>query len=158
MAGCVRLLSVTPEELVSEIKRVQTGQRELRRATRALQSRLVSLDAASLVAAGQAVGSATVVVSRLVGHDAGSLKAVAVEVVRRPGHVAVLTSDERPVAIVVARAHDIDLDAATVIRGLLGRWDGRGGGRPEIAQGGGIDADPDEVTALARRLLGQALE
>ena len=157
VAGCVRLLSVTPEELVSELERVQTGQRDQRRGTRALESRLVSLDAASLVAAGQAVGAATVVVSRLAGHDAQSLKAVAVDVVRRPGHVAVLTSDARPVVVVVARAHDVDLDAAAVIRGLLSHWAGRGGGRPEIAQGG-LDADPNEVTVLARRLLGQALE
>ena len=158
VAGCVRLLSVTPEELESEIERVQTGQRDQRRTIRVLQSRLASLDAASLVAAGEAVGAATVVVSRLAGHDAGSLKAVAVEVARRPGHVAVLTSDARPVAVVVARAHDVDLDAAAVIRGVLDRWDGRGGGRPEVAQGGRLDADPDEVTELARRLLSQALE
>ena len=158
VAGCVRLFSVTPEELESEIERVQTGQRDQRRTIRVLQSRLASLDAASLVAAGEAVGAATVVVSRLAGHDAGSLKAVAVEVARRPGHVAVLTSDARPVAVVVARAHDVDLDAAAVIRGVLDRWDGRGGGRPEVAQGGRLDADPDEVTELARRLLSQALE
>ena len=158
VAGCVRLLSVTPEKLGSEIERIQIGQRDQRRTIRALQSRLASFDAASLVAAGQAVGAATVVVSRLAGHDAGSLKAVAVEVARRPGHVAVLTSDARPVAVVVARAHDVELDAAAVIRGVLDRWDGRGGGRPEVAQGGGLDADPDEVTALARRLLSQALE
>ncbi len=149
------MLSVTPEELGSEIERIQTGQRDQRRTIRALQSRQASLDAASLVAAGQAVGVATVVVSRLVGHDAGSLEAVAVEVARRPGHVAVLTSDARPVAVVVARAHDVDLDAVAVIRGVLDRWDGRGGGRPEVAQGGGLDADPDEVTKLARRLLRQ---
>ena len=158
VAGCVRLLSVTPEKLGSEIERIQIGQRDLRRTIRTLQSRLASFDAASLVAAGRAVGAATVVVSRLAGHDAGSLKAVAVEVARRPGHVAVLASDARPVAVVVARAHDVELDAAAVIRGVLDRWDGRGGGRPEVAQGGGLDADPDEVTALARRLLSQALE
>ena len=157
VAGCVRMLSVTPEELVSEIERVQTGQRDQHRVIRALQSRLVTLDAASLVAAGHAVGAARVVVSPLVGHDAGSLKAVAVAVTRRPGHVAVLTSDAAPVTVVVARAHDVDLDAAAMIRALLGRWDGRGGGRPEIAQGGGLDAEPDEVIGLARLLLNEAL-
>ena len=143
---------------MTEIRRVQTDQRDQRRVIRALQRRLVSLDAASLVATGQAVGPVTLVVSRLAGHDAWSLKAVAVEVVRRPGHVAVLTSDTRPVTVVVARADDVDLDAAAVIRGLLGRWAGRGGGRPDIAQSGGLDADPDEVTEFARRLVGHPLE
>ena len=158
VVGCVRLLSVTPEELVSEVERVQTGQRAQRRVIRSLQGRLVLFDAASLVASGHAVGAATMVVARLAGHDAGSLKAVAVEVARRSGHVAVLTSDARPVEVAVARANDVDLDAAAVVRGLLNHWDGRGGGRPELAQGGGIDAEPDQVTELARQLLVQALE
>jgi len=158
VAGCVRMLSVSPETLVSEIERVLTGQREQRRVIRALQSRLVSLDAAALVGAGHAVGAATVVVAPLAGHDGRSLEAVAVAVARRPGHVAVLTSDAAPVAVVVARAHDVDLDAATMVRALLERWNGRGGGRPEIAQGGGIDAEPDEVIGFVRRLLSQALE
>jgi len=158
VAGCVRMLSVSPETLVSEIERVLTGQREQRRVIRALQSRLVSLDAAALVGAGHAVGAATVVVAPLAGHDGASLEAVAVAVARRPGHVAVLTSDAAPVAVVVARAHDVDLDAATMVRAVLERWNGRGGGRPEIAQGGGIDAEPDEVIGFVRRLLSQALE
>ena len=158
VAGCVRMLSVSPETLVSEIERVLTGQREQRRVIRALQSRLVSLDAAALVGAGHAVGAATVVVAPLAGHDGRSLEAVAVAVARRPGHVAVLTSDAAPVAVVVARAHDVDLDAATMVRAVLERWNGRGGGRPEIAQGGGIDAEPDEVIGFVRRLLSQALE
>jgi alanyl-tRNA synthetase len=98
-----------------------------------------------------------VVVSRLAGHDAGSLKAVAMEVVRRPGYIVVLTSETPPLAVVVARAKDVDLDAAAVIRGLLGHWDGRGGGRPEIGQGGGLNAQPDEVARFARELLDRVL-
>ena len=157
VAGCVGLLSVTPEELVSEIERVQTAQRHQRRVVRALRARLVSFDAAALVEAGHRVGASTVVVSRLAGHDAGSLKAVAMEVVRRPGYIVVLTSETPPLAVVVARAKDVDLDAAAVIRGLLGHWDGRGGGRPEIGQGGGLNAQPDEVARFARELLDRVL-
>ncbi len=156
VAGCVRLLSVTPAKLVSEVDRLLLGQRDQRRVVRSLQSRLVVFDAASLVATGEAVGATTRVVAHCVGHDAGSLKAVAVEVARRSGHIAVLTSDTRPVDVVVARANDVDLDAAAVVRGLLDHWDGRGGGRPHVAQGR-LNADPDEVTEFARRLLAQTL-
>jgi alanyl-tRNA synthetase len=147
---------VSPAELVSEVDRLLLGQRDQRRVVRSLQSRLVVFDAASLVATGEAVGATTIVVAHCVGHDAGLLKAVAVEVVRRSGHIAVLTSDMRPVDVVVARANDVDLDAAAVVRALQDHWDGRGGGRPHVAQGR-LNADPDEVTELARRLLAQAL-
>ena len=156
VAGCVRLLSVTPAELVPEVDRLLMGQRDQRRVVRSLHSRLVILDAASLVATGEAVGATTIVVAPRVGHDTRSLKAVAVEVARRSGHIAVLTSHTRPVDVVVARANDVDLDAAAVVRGLLDHWDGRGGGRPHVAEGR-LNADPDEVTELARRLLAQAL-
>lgn len=158
VAGCVRLLSVTPEKLVSEIDRVQSVRRDQRRLIRALQGRLVSLEAASMLGMGCEVGAGTVVVSQLPGHDSVSLKAVAMEMSRQPGHAVILTSDKRPVAVVAARSSDVPLDAAVLIRGLLDRWGGSGGGRAEVAQCGGLDADPDDVTELARRLLIQALE
>jgi hypothetical protein len=64
----------------------------------------------------------------------------------------------RPVTVVVARAHDVDLDAAELILGLLGRWAWCGGGRPDVAQSGGLNADPDEVAEFARRLVGHPLK
>ena len=142
---------------MSEIERVQTDARDRRRALRSLQRRLVAHDAAALVTDAQAAGDAVMVVATLSGHDPGSLKAVATQVAHRPGHVAALTSDGAPVTLVVARAGDVDLDAAAVVRAVLDHWGGRGGGRPDIAQGGGLDADPAEVSALARQLLSRAL-
>jgi alanyl-tRNA synthetase len=36
---------------------------------------------------------------------------------------------------------------------LTGQFGGRGGGRPELAQAGGLDADPQTVLAAARTAL-----
>ena len=40
-----------------------------------------------------------------------------------------------------------------VLKALLGRFGGKGGGRPEMAQGGGLDASAESVVAAARALL-----
>jgi hypothetical protein len=44
-------------------------------------------------------------------------------------------------------------DANTILRQLTGRFGGRGGGKPDLAQGGGLTAPPPEVVVGARELL-----
>jgi alanyl-tRNA synthetase len=41
-----------------------------------------------------------------------------------------------------------------VLQQLLKRFGGRGGGKPELAQGAGLTGDPQEIVAAARELLG----
>ncbi|MBA2257687.1 MAG: hypothetical protein H0W18_02215, partial [Acidobacteria bacterium] len=53
----------------------------------------------------------------------------------------------------VARAADAATDAAAVLRNLIDRFGGKGGGRPELAQGGGLNGDPQEIAFAARRVL-----
>ena len=61
-------------------------------------------------------------------------------IVTRPGHVVALVA--RPAGlVVVARSADVALNAAQVVKALMGRFGGKGGGRPEGAQAGGLDAD-----------------
>jgi alanyl-tRNA synthetase len=50
---------------------------------------------------------------------------------------------------VVARADDVTIDAGRVVKALVAQFGGRGGGRPELAQGG-IAADAQSVLAGAR--------
>ena len=45
------------------------------------------------------------------------------------------------------------MDAARVLKALLGRFGGKGGGRPELAQGGGLEASAESVVEAARALL-----
>jgi alanyl-tRNA synthetase len=83
------------------------------------------------------------------GFDAAGLKALAAAITARAGHAAVLLGTGTPVPIVVARAADVTIDAAAVMRSLTARFGGKGGGRPELAQGG-LSGDGDELLRAAR--------
>jgi alanyl-tRNA synthetase len=54
---------------------------------------------------------------------------------------------------VIARAADLTLDADGILKQLTHRFGGKGGGRPELAQGGGLLASHEEILRAALRLV-----
>ncbi len=153
VAASVRLLSVLPGELPAGIERVQTDARELRRQIKDLQTRLAGHEAAALAAGAASVGSTRIVVAALEGWDTGGLKTIAATIAARPGHLALLVSAPAPSAIVVARASDVALDSAAILKQMTATFGGKGGGRPELAQGGGLLGEPDEMLRAARAMM-----
>ncbi len=57
--------------------------------------------------------------------------------------VVALVNEERPLQLAVATTGDVD--AAALVEEVTDAFSGGGGGGPEFAQGGGIDASPDDV-------------
>jgi len=153
VAGSVRALSVLPADLPAAIERVQADARELRRQIKDFQAKLAVQEADALADAAAAVGEVRLVTASLPGWDAAGLKAVAARIVERPGHVAVLVGEPAPSAIVVARSAGLPHDAGALLRQLIERHGGKGGGRPELAQGGGITAAAPAVLQSARELM-----
>jgi alanyl-tRNA synthetase len=45
------------------------------------------------------------------------------------------------------------MDAGAALKHLVERFGGRGGGKPDLAQGGGLNGDPVEIAQTARALL-----
>jgi alanyl-tRNA synthetase len=62
-------------------------------------------------------------------------------------------SEPPPSALVVARAADVGIDAGALLKQLVARHGGKGGGRPELAQGGGITSPAPDVLQSARELV-----
>jgi alanyl-tRNA synthetase len=153
VAAGVRLLSVLPAELPAAIERMQNEGRDLRRLIKDLQARLAGHEAAALVARAEPAGSMRVVAAALDGWDANGLKTIAAAIAARPGHAALLLGSPAPSAIVVARAPDLTLDSAAVLKQLTAQFGGKGGGRPELAQGGGLQGDVNAMLAAARALM-----
>ena len=55
-----------------------------------------------------------------------------------------LVGTSAPIALVVARSASVALDANAVLQQLLTRFGGRGGGKPDLAQGAGLAGDPQD--------------
>jgi alanyl-tRNA synthetase len=153
VAAASRLISTGPEDLANGTERMQTENRELKKRTKDLEGRLAGFEAAALAAKAAEVAGMRVVIECLPDLDLNGLKTIAQGIAARPGHAAVLLTSSAPVSIVIARAPDLALDASALLRQLTAQFGGRGGGRPELAQGGGLDAAPAAIGNAARTAL-----
>ena len=168
VAGAVRVLSVLPHELPAAVERVQLEAKQLRRTIGHLQGALAEHEARRLAAGAtamgvkadgatgtdaEATGTVRVVATSLEGWDAQGLKSLASAITSEGGFAAVLVSAAAPLAVVVARSPDVRLDAARVVRELTSQFGGRGGGKPELAQAGGLTGDAAMVVAAGRAMI-----
>ena len=153
VAAAVRQLSVLPAELPDAIERLQSDNKAQRTIGRTLQSQLVAHEARALTDAAESSAGRRLVIRRMEGFDAQGLKALAMAIAATPGCVACLLSADSPPLVVIGRSTDVAVDSAALLRGLIERFGGKGGGRPELAQGGGLVGPPDVILAAARELL-----
>src|SRR5262249_19209206 len=93
------------------------------------------------------------VVQVMDGWDANGLKAIASALVATPGIAAVLVSSASPSFVVVARSADVAIDANRTLRQLIERFGGRGGGKPGLGEGGGLDVLPKKIVEAAREII-----
>jgi alanyl-tRNA synthetase len=154
VAASVRAVSVVPEELPGAIERLQGDAKDLRRQVKDFQMRLAAQEADALADAAAPRGSLKLVAAALPGWDVAAIKTIASRIIERPGHVAVLLSEPAPSSIVVARSPDLAVDSGAILKALIARHGGKGGGRAELAQGGGITAPAADVLQSVREIIG----
>jgi alanyl-tRNA synthetase len=149
-----RVLSVLPSGLAAAVERLQGENKSLGKTLREMQQQLAGHVANGLVNEGARTENGRVlVVKSLDGWDAAGLKAIATAAANSPGVCVAVFSSTSPALMVVARAQDASVDSSAVVKTLLARFGGKGGGKPEMAQGGGLQGDVSEMLAAARELL-----
>jgi alanyl-tRNA synthetase len=153
IAGSIRLLSVLPHELPPAIERAQAEAKELRRTVKSLQESLASHEAARLVAGAPEAGGVRIVAAALEGWDAPGLKAIAASAAAAGSVAAALFSTSSPALAVVARSPGVRADAQAVLKQLVDSFGGRGGGKPDLAQGGGLQGEVSRIVEAARGAL-----
>jgi alanyl-tRNA synthetase len=153
IAASVRLVSVLPAELPAAIERLQMDAKETNRRVKDLQGRLAIFEAAALAERAETRGAVQLVAASLEGSDQNGLKSMASTIAARPGHVAMLFSVPAPSAVVIASARDTTVDGSALLKQLIDRFGGKGGGRADLAQGGGLRGTAEEFVSFARALL-----
>lgn len=150
IGGSVRLLSVLPDELPSAIEKLQTLGRSQQKSQEGLYERLAAHEAASLAASSQNVGAVNLVAAAVSGWDANGLKKLASSITAKPATVAVLLTTESPALVIASRSEDLSLDTGALLKILIDKFGGRGGGKGAMAQGGGLTGDASAILAAAR--------
>jgi alanyl-tRNA synthetase len=150
LADCIRFLSVAPAELPDAIQRLQQDNKTLQRTIRGLQERLATHEAARLVAEAECVAETAVVIKGLDGWDQAGLKSLVSLAITNGRVVIALYSTADPRALVIGRTADVALDAGAILKHMTGQFGGKGGGKPDLAQGGGL-AGSDAAMADALR-------
>jgi alanyl-tRNA synthetase len=112
--------------------------KELHRRVRVLEELAAGVEAEKLLATARD----GVVVHIFEGRDAESLKKLAHALIAKPKIVALLASRDKDTArLVFARSADTHGDMSALMREACAMLDGRGGGKPDLAQGGGKNVD-----------------
>lgn len=103
----------------------------------------------------QNAGGTLIINKVFADRDAESLKRLALALIARPNVIALLGArDGETARLVFARSPDADGDMNAAMRKACEVIDGRGGGKPEMAQGGGKKvAALDEALRVAEQLL-----
>ncbi|OZM73029.1 alanine--tRNA ligase [Amycolatopsis antarctica] len=152
-------LKVPTEELPSRISDVLTRLRNAEKEIEQLKTQQVLGSAGSLADRAVDAGGVAVVAERLPeGVDAGGVRALAGEIRNRlgsrPGVVALFAPGADKVSFVVATtaaAREAGLAAGALVPAFAGAIGARGGGKPDMAQGGGSDpSGVDQAIAALR--------
>jgi alanyl-tRNA synthetase len=151
----LRLLSVLPGELPDAIARLQAESKEQKRALAAAQLELAKYEGVALASDAEPMRCGRVVL-RVVDGDGARLKALASAIAAQPDRLAVLISKSSPVLAVAARSADVATPCHAVIAALVKQFGGKGGGKPDLAQCGGLQTTSDAVLAAAREWLSGA--
>jgi alanyl-tRNA synthetase len=152
------LLTVGHWELDQAVERLQSEAKRLRHDLRRVQNHLVQAEVRELAATAQPVppsgGKSYRVVWKIwEGRDPGEMRALAQQLAQRPAMVALLSSIGERTHLCFARAEEVDLDAAALLREACAQLGGKGGGRPNMAQGSAPAADTAKVRTLLAELM-----
>ncbi|MBE2238155.1 MAG: alanyl-tRNA editing protein [Caldilineaceae bacterium] len=149
------LFSTEPSAVPAMTQRLQNQVRDLQRQTASLQEQLLAYEVAELLAGARRSNGMALVEFLSADRPADVLKQMAALLCAHSQVVGLLASTAGDkLTVIFCRSDDLTLQVGDLLRDTLAAFGGRGGGRPEYAQGGGLPvATAADLLAHARRQL-----
>ncbi len=153
LADLAGTLSIGVRELPVALDRLRTAEERSRKALVSAEEQLLHHEAAALLASAEQIRITPVVVRTFMERDLDQIRLLA-RLIAEGGGVALLGIGGTKAQLVFARAAGLSYDMGVILRQAAAVVGGRGGGRPEAAQGGGPDGSRiEEALAHARLML-----
>ena len=162
LAAAAAMLSAGPQEIVDKLAQLLARHKELEREMESLRSKAAGSAVADLASSATTVGGISLVAARLDGLDGKALRESLDKLKQKlPDSVVVLASAQDGKVTLVAGVQGSALNkvkAGEVVSHVAAAIHGKGGGRPDMAQGGGEDSpELDRVLDRMDAWLGQRL-
>ncbi len=138
------ILSVPPDQLPKTAQRFFDEWKERGKEIDKLSRYEAIALSEELIAGGEQRDGYTLVIKEL-NKDVKAISAIARSVIAKPGILTFLYNSEGSTKMVVAKSKDVDADCSALLRAVMAKLGGSGGGRPDFAQGGGKPASVKEV-------------
>ncbi|MCA0901968.1 alanine--tRNA ligase [Microbulbifer agarilyticus] len=137
------LLKARPENLAEKVEQLIASNRKLEKDLASMKTRLASGAGGDLTSQAVEVAGVQLLAASIDGADAKSLRDLADQLKNKLGSGVLLLAapGEEKVALVAVVTKDLTgrLAAGDLMRFAAGELGGKGGGRPDMAQGGGTD-------------------
>ncbi len=149
-----QLVKGNRDNLIDKLSAVLERNRQLEKQLEQLQAKAASAAGDDLSNAAVEVKGAKVLAARLDGQDGKALLALVDRLKNKLGHAVILLGSEHEGKVVLVAGVTKDLSsqlkAGDLMKQAAAAVGGKGGGRPDMAQGGGVDvAALDQALALA---------
>lgn len=149
--GLAGHLSVGVQELPEAVTRLAEAEQAARQQVQELRKRLLECELPRLAGQARTLDTVNVLCCVLEGYDAANMRYAAQSLTREPRWVALLAVTDPSPQLCFARSEDLDLDMGRLFQEAVAPYGGRGGGRPHMAQGGGVP--PDRLADVLRDAL-----
>ena len=146
------LISANIDQLHSGVMSLQEKLRETEIKVSAMQRKQLDAQMTELIDRAETLPGGGKLICGFVDADIQLLRKIVSELIDKPGVIALLgTASGDEAAYVFGRSADIAVDLGKLLREAAQHFGGKGGGRPDFAQGGGSAQILDAACSLVRR-------
>lgn len=143
-------LSTRPEKLAETVLSLQNRLKEAEHALNALRREKILSDAHSWVERATHTQGGHLLITEHVDGDMAALKDAASAIIREPNRIALLAAGTgEKCSLLFARSDDVDIHMGKLLADAVKPLGGKGGGRPDFAQGSG----PIAALEAAKKML-----
>jgi alanyl-tRNA synthetase len=148
------ILNVGIEQLPTTVKKFFDQWKKLRKEVEKLKGEKAKDEVSSILGKAEKCRGVSIVADRREGKLDDLIK-LAGELIKNEKVIAILGSKGK---IVVARSKDVDIDCREIVKESARSMGGSGGGKSDMAQGGGPNADKiEEAIDLAKKMVKEKL-